>query len=691
MLYCVKCGDPIEKDELICDKCGYHFAIVEGSPAKVYMNQVPAKNESKTQAQIMQERAMQSQSTMYSNGPVQPQSTMYPGGSVRPQGQPMQGRPIQAQGRPMQGMPMQPQGQMQPPGQPMQGRPVQPQGQMMQGRPVQLQGQPVYPGYGQAPMANFNATKPKKKKKGLWIALAVVGAGLVAVFLGVVLFAGAFLITGGFLTDDEDDIVVNQYDDNNTGSATTAAPIVYDNSNVSTTPEDDYIAGAIRDPFVTLNGNGQDTVTVMLYLNGSDLESDNGMATQDIREILNATLSDNVNVVIQTGGTKDWQSSAIASDHSQRFVVENGGLTLVDDSLGQLDITDPKTLEDFINFCKTNYPANRNMLIMWNHGSGAVYGFGYDEHVDDYYAALTLDEMQTAIRNTGVKFEMIGFDACLMGGLETACAFYDTADYLIASEDFESGKGWEYQNWLTILGTNSSTPMEDVAKVIIDDFVKESNNCRSDGILALVDLRYTRLLFQAWIDFAYSAQDDLLACNYSMEMQRSDRASIRFETPVERLIRDPWETMFDTDENTLQEYNYAVDLMALADTLDTEEAEVLEAALGRALIYCSATLGDSEMTGLSVTLPYNSAHFYSEMETVYTNCGFDAEYIDFLESFVNAEVESYDWGQSDWAGWESYEEAEYNWEEWDQWEEYQESDFGWDEYDYSNEWDAWYN
>ena len=43
MLYCVKCGDPIEKDELICDKCGYHFTIVEGSPAKVYMNQVPGK------------------------------------------------------------------------------------------------------------------------------------------------------------------------------------------------------------------------------------------------------------------------------------------------------------------------------------------------------------------------------------------------------------------------------------------------------------------------------------------------------------------------------------------------------------------------------------------------------------------------------------------------------------------------
>ena len=439
------------------------------------------------------------------------------------------------------------------------------------------------------------------------------------------------------------------------------------------------VSDAIRDPFVTLKGNGEDTVTIMMYLNGSDLESDYGMATQDIREILNATLSDNVRVVIQTGGTRKWQTSAIASDHSQRFLVENGALTLVDDSLGQLDVTDPQTLEDFITFCNTNYPANRNMLILWNHGSGAVYGFGYDEHVDDYWAALTLDEIQDAIRDSGVKFEMIGFDACLMGGLETACALYDYADYMIASEDFESGRGWEYQNWLTILGTNSSVSMEELSKVIVDDFVKESQSYGSDGILALVNLRYTRLLFQAWSDFAYSAKEDLLACNYSMEMTRTDRASLWFETPEERLMRDPWEALFDTDnEALLEEYCYAVDLMALADTLDTEEAKVLKSALSMALVYCSATSGDAEMTGLSITLPYDSRSFYEEMETVYTNCGFDAEYIEFLEEFVDAEVESFDWGQSEWGGWGSYQEEEFDWTEWEQWDTYESEDYGWD-------------
>ncbi len=694
MLYCIKCGDPIEKDELICDKCGYHFTIVEGSPAKVYMNQRPGVSGGNQIQPAMQGQPMQGNMRPAQGQPMQ--------GSMRP----MQGQPMQGNMRPVQGQPMQ--GNMRPmQGQPMQGnmRPV--QGQPMQGNMRPVQGQPMQgnmrPAQGQSMQGNMRsgqgrnispagAVQKPKKKRGWLIALCGIGGVVAMLILCTVVFAGVFLITGEVLSDKEDDIVVNEYNPDNGG--TTAAQndtVVYDSTNtmVETAP---VVSGAIRDSFVTLKGNNQDTVTIMLYMNGSNLESENGMATMDIREILSATISDNVNIVIQTGGTKRWKTEAIASDRSQRFLVENGALTLIDDSLGQLDITDPDTLEDFITYCSTNYPADRNMLIFWDHGSGAVYGFGYDEHVDDYYASLTLDEIQTAIRNVGVKFEMIGFDACLMGGLETACALSDFADYLIASEDFESGRGWEYQNWLTVLGTNSSTPMEELAKIIIDDFVKESHSYGSDGILALIDLRYTRLLFQTWIDFAYSAKDDLLECNYSMEMNRTDRASQYFVTPLERIMRDPWEAMFDNNESILEEYYYAVDLMALADTLDTEEAEALEAALSMAMVYCSATQGDAEMTGLSITLPYNDSDFYEDMESVYTNCGFDADYIDFLECFVEADIsEHYDWAESEWGGWGNYEEEEYDWEEWDQWEEYQENDFGWDSYDYTTQWEEWYN
>ena len=346
LLYCVKCGDPIEKDELICDKCGYHFKIVEGSPATVYMDQVPGKagavaassaavQNAAKQGQPMSgyqapqsvgnERFMPRQGNTAQGQPMQ-------GGPMRTQGQPMQGRPMGAQGQPMQGRPMGAQGQ------PMQGRPMGAQGQPMQGRPMGAQGQPMQGrpvgAQGQPPMRPVQA-KPKKKKKGWLIGLGIAGGGVFVAGMCAVLFLTVFIATG-LLMDDGEEIVVNDYSNPESSTTETTAPIVYDNSDVELPPEDDYVAGAIREPFVTLKGDNQDTVTVMIYMNGSNLESDHGMATEDIREILNATLSENVNVVIQTGGTRRWKTKAIASDHSQRFLVENGALTLVDDSLAPL-------------------------------------------------------------------------------------------------------------------------------------------------------------------------------------------------------------------------------------------------------------------------------------------------------------------------------------------------------------------
>jgi hypothetical protein len=111
-------------------------------------------------------------------------------------------------------------------------------------------------------------------------------------------------------------------------------------------PQESVSAAVLRQPFTdTAQAHN---ATVMIYMVGSDLESKRGLATDDLNEILAADLGENVNVVIQTMGTRQWSSPSVRSDTAERFSIQDGGLHLLDDKLGQLDSTEPQTLTEYI-------------------------------------------------------------------------------------------------------------------------------------------------------------------------------------------------------------------------------------------------------------------------------------------------------------------------------------------------------
>lgn len=400
-----------------------------------------------------------------------------------------------------------------------------------------------------------------------------------------------------------------------------------------------------------------ESATVMLYLIGSDLESSSGLATKDLEEIMRADLGDSVNFVVQTMGCHKWHNDSISPASAQRFTVEDGSLVCLEADLGQLDSTDPATLQDFISYCNDNYPADRNILILWDHGGGPVYGFGYDEFRPSS-AALTLDEVQTALREAGVFFDFIGFDACLMGCLETGCALYDWADYLISSEDFTSGYGWEYQYWLTELGDNVTISTEKLGRTIVDTFVTESELAGEAGILTLLDLQYMPPLYSAWTSFAYANEAALTGTNYSWQTESNGRGFF-----------SDWAEAGEP-ETTMRDY-YITDLMALASTLKSEESTALTSALSAAVVYSASTAEDSAYTGLSVTLPYGDASFYADLRDVFLNCGLESDYVDWLGRFTTADGSNAfydhwaDWSEqwdnsSQYGGWASREDS-YQW------------------------------
>ena len=68
-----------------------------------------------------------------------------------------------------------------------------------------------------------------------------------------------------------------------------------------------------------------ETWAVYWYICGSDLESNLKRASENIRELCSVQLPENVKVIIQTGGAKQWHFEGIPSDALGRYIYDSTG------------------------------------------------------------------------------------------------------------------------------------------------------------------------------------------------------------------------------------------------------------------------------------------------------------------------------------------------------------------------------
>lgn len=220
--------------------------------------------------------------------------------------------------------------------------------------------------------------------------------------------------------------------------------------------------------------------TILMYICASDLESEDGSASDNLSEISDVRFDGNVNMVIEAGGTKEWQNN-LKNDKLTRIVCENNKLKIVD-KLDNASMGNPDTLSDFIIWGTETYPAENYFLIIWNHGLIDFGGVAYDENYDD---AISFVELKEAITEADVKFDMIGFDCCLCATYEMAKTMSGYCDYLIASEEVIPGEGWDYINWLNYLVSDSDVSAEKLGKKICDEYIKKYRFSRNRKLLTL--------------------------------------------------------------------------------------------------------------------------------------------------------------------------------------------------------------
>ncbi|MBR3078134.1 MAG: peptidase C11 [Oscillospiraceae bacterium] len=380
---------------------------------------------------------------------------------------------------------------------------------------------------------------------------------------------------------------------------------------------DSTVAKGARAKYTNILGNGRDTWTFMIYMCGTDLESKSGMASNDLQEMAKATLNNNINIIIFTGGCKQWKIKGISNTVNQIYKLENGALTCLVSDAGKDSMVKPATLTSFIQFCTKNYPANRQALIFWDHGGGSVSGYGYDEK-NASLGSMGLSGIDSALKNAGTKFDFIGFDACLMATLETGLVMNDYADYMIASEETEPGIGWYYTNWLTKLAQNTSMPTIEIGKNIVDDFVSECNRrCAGQATtLSVVDLA---------------------------ELSATVPASLKsFSTGTSKLLSgNEYKTVSDARSGT-REFAASsridqIDLVHLCYNLATPESEALAKTLLGAVKYNKTSSSITNAYGISIFFPYKNKNYVKSAVNTYNAIGLDSEYSRCIQQFATLE------------------------------------------------------
>lgn len=274
----------------------------------------------------------------------------------------------------------------------------------------------------------------------------------------LVLTDGTTIDVPGAITEDDDE----PYDGGDTA---------YDDANDDPPLENDSPQQANQDgssPTALASDSGARR-TVMVYMIGSNLESEHGFASMDLAEIMNCHPDLNLlNVVVATGGARSWNDLSLSDGQMQvtklkRDASWKDGERL--DSPAVRDMADPATLSYFVRLAMSACPAERYDLILWNHGGGPLVGYGYDECADNI---LPLWSIANALSDAGLgpmrRLEMIGFDACLMGSVEVAAMMAPYAKYLVASEEVLIGTGWDYSflGSSAIIGTDAEAILRDL-------------------------------------------------------------------------------------------------------------------------------------------------------------------------------------------------------------------------------------
>lgn len=256
--------------------------------------------------------------------------------------------------------------------------------------------------------------------------------------------------------------------------------------------------------------------SIFIFMAGDNNLDVSGL--QDIQEMLQAKLSHNINVIVQFDRRKAMPWEDPSERTTKRFQVKNHELITLQD-IGETNTGDPSVLRNFLDWGIKNHPADRNIVIIWNHGGGIKDTDIYksigskvksnlfvppkdrttttfdklknktidiagmkkiDELLNVSQRMVCTDdtsrdfldniELKSALNLPTKKFNIIAFDACLMNMYEIMYQLKDQTEFIIGSQEIEPPEGWPYKLVFDYLSSKPSVSNRNLSAKIAELF-----------------------------------------------------------------------------------------------------------------------------------------------------------------------------------------------------------------------------
>ncbi|MBR3494985.1 MAG: hypothetical protein IKH38_06100 [Clostridia bacterium] len=360
--------------------------------------------------------------------------------------------------------------------------------------------------------------------------------------------------------------------------------------------------------------------TLLVYMVGTDIETS---ACVDLLEMADAKNDEEINIVVLAGGTKKWRLQELKGGVRNLAVIRNGRIDTVT-SWGRKSMGSAQSLSEFLTYGLKEYPAQRTMLVLWDHGAGSEGGVCFDEMWGD--DGLSITEINQALSMTEQEvgdfhLDLFGCDACLMATYEMAAMLSGyQIDWFVASQEVEPSAGWEYSSWLKELGRDPFLPTEVLCRRIADTYMKASLRKDPDDMLTMsaVSLRRMRELRASVEDFAIQLTGCLQEGNLA-EVRRARSRMYAFGSKSD----DSWDM---------------VDLAAVLkayEHLAPEESARAQRCLREAVLVNTQTENLDTCSGLSILIPQDTTDSFRENSDGFELSFCAHNWADFVRGYVS--------------------------------------------------------